>query len=178
MQRTFTQQQPAAKAHILNKGNSEADNLTSGPFLVQHTFQKMQERSVTHSRTVQLSPTASHSEGLLDGSPTRCGLAQPGTKVHGYLMDVSTDASTGSVVPYRSCLCLLFQVPIHTWSLQSDLQTALVVLTSKRFEAMAAEHISCTACSSGVQHELRTLNKVMLRLVAKALQTLHALGAG
>jgi hypothetical protein len=39
-------------------------------------------------------------------------------------MDVSTDASTGLPVPYRSRLCLLFQVPIRTASLHRHRQSA------------------------------------------------------
>jgi hypothetical protein len=61
VQRTFTQQ-PAAKSHIL-KENLEADNLTSGPFLVQGTPPENAGALCNKFPTVQLSPTASLSGG-------------------------------------------------------------------------------------------------------------------
>jgi hypothetical protein len=90
--------------------------MTGGPFLVDAHLQKMQELCVTHCPPVQLSPTASSfgrrgRDRWMEG-PTRSDRALPGTRVPGYLMDVSTDASTGSPgAVYRSRLCLLVSRP-------------------------------------------------------------------
>jgi hypothetical protein len=82
-------------------------------------------------------------------------------EVHGYLMEiVSTDASTGSPVLYRSCLCLSFQVFIQTTSsppLPQNGAGTSVVLTAE-----APGFRTGLSTERRPQHDGRTLNKLML----------------
>ena len=99
-------------SHII-KENPEADNLTSGPFLVQH-IQRMQEHCVcvTHSRTVQSSPTAFPTRGLLDGRSNQiraCTARYEATWVSDGCFDRCEHGA--ACEPYRSRLCLLVSRP-------------------------------------------------------------------
>ncbi|PMD51964.1 uncharacterized protein K444DRAFT_248619 [Hyaloscypha bicolor E] len=157
----------ADQSHIL-KETQEADNLTKGPFLVQHPSREC--RSVCS--------TFPHGATKSNRSPFRWIAVRQVARYEGtWVFDGCFDRcehGLGCAVSTTSVVCCFKSHPDNEFPLSIRKQTAQVVLTAKRLQVMAIEQSSCTSCSSRPQHELRVLRTLMLRSIAMASQRLRA----